>query len=347
MKLFSGTSNTEFSNLVADHLKCPLSKADIGCFSDGEVKLLIEDNVRGEDCFIIQPTSRSICHEDSLRKCRSVNDNLMELFILTDAIKRGSAKSVNLVIPYFGYQRQDRKDYSRAPISAAVVARFIETLNVNRVMIFDLHAGQISGFFSNNCPVDNLYAEPYFIKYIKKREVEDLVFVAPDAGAMKTNYRVAQKFGVSTCSIFKNRTNGIIDHMMLIGDVENKNVIMIDDMIDTGGTICKAAGLLKEHGAKSIYIFVTHGLFSGKALENIEKSAIDKVVVTNTVPNDPAIFGESTKIDMIDVSWMCAEAINRLINGQSISHLYADYEFFLKSTTPSPDTSPTSSLVLE
>lgn len=347
MKLFSGTSNTEFSKLVADHLKCPLSKADIGCFSDGEVKLLIEDNVRGEDCFIIQPTSRSICHEDAYRKCRSVNDNLMELFILTDAIKRGSAKSVNLVIPYFGYQRQDRKDYSRAPISAAVVARFIETLNVNRVMIFDLHAGQISGFFSNNCPVDNLYAEPYFIKYIKKRDVEDLVFVAPDAGAMKTNYRVAQKFGVSTCSIFKNRTNGIIDHMMLIGDVENKNVIMIDDMIDTGGTICKAAGLLKEHGAKSIYIFVTHGLFSGKALENIEKSAIDKVVVTNTVPNDPAIFGESTKIDMIDVSWMCAEAITRLINGESISHLYADYEFFLKSTTPSPDISPTSSLVLE
>jgi ribose-phosphate pyrophosphokinase len=344
MKLFSGTSNAPFSQLVADHLQCPLSKANIGRFSDGEVKLLIDDNVRGEDCFIIQPTSRSICDENDVPYCGSVNDNLMELFILTDAIKRGSAKSVNLVIPYFGYQRQDRKDYSRAPISAAVVARFIETLNVNRVMMFDLHAGQIAGFFSNNCPVDNLYAEPYFIKYIKKHELDNLVFVAPDAGAMKTNYRVAQKFGVPTCSIFKNRTNGIIDHMMLIGDVEGKNVIMIDDMIDTGGTICKAANLLKENGAKSIYIFVTHGLFSGNALENIEKSAIDKVVVTNTVPNKPDIFGESTKIDMIDVSWMCAEAITRLMNGESISHLYSDYEFFLKSTTPSPNISPHSSI---
>ena len=346
MKLFSGTSNSPFSQLVANHLHCPLSNANIGRFSDGEVKLIIEENVRGEDCFIIQPTSRSVSDDNEL-VCRSVNDNLMELFILADALKRGSAKTVNLVIPYFGYQRQDRKDYSRAPISAAVVARFIESLNVNRVMIFDLHAGQISGFFSNNCPGDNLYAEPYFIKYIKKREFEDLVFVAPDAGAMKTNYRVAQKFGVSTCSIFKNRTNGIIDNMMLIGDVEGKNVIMIDDMIDTGGTICKAANLLKENGAKSIYIFVTHGLFSGKALENIEKSAIDKVVVTNTVPNKEAIFADNTKLEVIDVSWMCAEAINRLINGQSISHLYSDYEFFLKSTTPSPDISPNSSLILE
>ena len=338
MKLFSGTSNIEFSKLVAKHLRCPLADACITHFKDGEVKINIDENVRGEDCFIIQSTSRSVCHESAL--CRSVNDNLMELFILTDAIKRGSAKSVNLVIPYYGYQRQDRKDYSRAPISAAVVARFIETLNVNRVMIFDLHAGQISGFFSNNCPVDNLYAEPYFIKYINEKIDGDFVFVAPDAGAMKTNYRVANKFGVSTCSIFKNRTNGIIDHMMLIGDVRDKNVIMIDDMIDTGGTICKAAALLKEHGAKSINIFVTHGLFSGDALKNIAESEIDMVVVTNTVPNSSDIFSESSKIKMIDVSWMCAEAINRLMNGESISHLYNNYEFFLKSSTPSPIESP-------
>lgn len=340
MKLFSGTSNIEFSTLVAKHLGCPLADASITRFKDGEVKINIDENVRGEECFIIQSTSRSICDEDSAPFCRSVNDNLMELFILTDAIKRGSAKSVNLVIPYYGYQRQDRKDYSRAPISAAVVARFIETLNVNRVMIFDLHAGQISGFFSNNCPVDNLYAEPYFMRYITEKIKGDFVLVAPDAGAMKTNYRVATKFGVSTCSIFKNRTNGIIDQMMLIGDVKDKNVIMIDDMIDTGGTICKAATLLKEHGAKSINIFVTHGLFSGNALKNIEESEIDSVVVTNTVPNPPSTFASGTKIKMIDVSWMCAEAINRLINGESISHLYNNYEFFLKSSTPSPADSP-------
>ena len=339
MKLFSGTSNLEFSQLVANHLRCHLADASITRFKDGEVKINIDENVRGEDCFIIQSTSRSICDDESAPFCRSVNDNLMELFILTDAIKRGSAKSVNLVIPYYGYQRQDRKDYSRAPISAAVVARFIETLNVNRVMIFDLHAGQISGFFSNNCPVDNLYAEPYFIKYITEKIEGDFVFVAPDAGAMKTNYRVANKFGVSTGSMFKNRTNGIIDQMMLIGDVKDKNVIMLDDMIDTGGTICRAASLLKEHGAKSINIFVTHGLFSGDALKNIENSEIDAIVVTNTVPNHPSVFCKSSKIKMIDVSWMCAEAITRLLNGESISHLYNDYEYFLKSTTPSPTSS--------
>ena len=186
-----------------------------------------------------------------------------------------------------------------------------------------------------------MYAEPYFIKYINDKIEGDFVFVAPDAGAMKTNYRVANKFGVSTCSIFKNRTNGIIDQMMLIGDVKDKNVIMIDDMIDTGGTICRAASLLKEHGAKSINIFVTHGLFSGSALENIKKSEIDTIVVTNTVPNAPSVFSKDSKIKMIDVSWMCAEAINRLMNGESISHLYNDYEFFLKSTTPSPIESPT------
>ena len=248
-------------------------------------KIGVDEN-GGEDCFIIQSTSRSICDETSAPYCRSVNDNLMELFILTDAIKRGSAKSVNLVIPYYGYQRQDRKDYSRAPISAAVVARFIETLNVNRVMIFDLHAGQISGFFSNNCPVDNLYAEPYFIKYITDKIDGDFVFVAPDAGAMKTNYRVATKFGVSTCSIFKNRTNGIIDQMMLIGDVANKNVIMIDDMIDTGGTICRAASLLKEKGAKSINIFVLW-LFSG----GTQKKKVEWIVFCDKYrSNPPSVF---------------------------------------------------------
>ena len=266
----------------------------------------------------------------------------MELFILTDAIKRGSAKSVNLIIPYFGYQRQDRKDYSRAPISAAVIARFIESLNVNRVIIFDLHAAQISGFFSNNCPIDNLYAEPYFKRYIKQKiistiqERHNIIFVAPDAGAVKTNYRLAQDFEVDTCSFFKNRKNGVIDHMMLIGDVRDKIVIMVDDMIDTGGTICKASNMLKENGALEIYVFATHGLFSKNALENIEQSSITKVIVSNTIPNPTSIFLPNTKIEQIDVSWMCAEAILRLNNGESISHLYQNYEYFLSSSNNSP-----------
>lgn len=340
MKIFSGSSNLDFSKKVCTKMKIPLSNAQISHFSDGEVKIIVSENVRGEDCYIIQSTCRSIespintLLPDSTNKSScvpSVNDNIMELFILTDALKRGSANSVNLIIPYFGYQRQDRKDYSRAPISAAVIARFIETLNVNRVMIFDLHAAQISGFFSNNCPVDNLYAEPYFIKYIHSHiDTNNIIFVAPDAGAMKTNFRIAQKFGVDTCSVFKNRTNGVIDHMMLIGDVTDKNVIMIDDMIDTGGTICSAAKLLKDNGAKSIYIFVTHGLFSGNALEKIAQSEIDKVIVTNTVPNKDSVYQGESKIEVIDISWMCAEAVVRLNNGESISHLYNDYDYFSK-----------------
>lgn len=348
MKLFSGSANREFAEKVAIKLGLNLADASVTRFKDGEIKLSISENVRSEDCFIIQPTCRSIDSLNEETSCvPTVNDNIMELFILTDALKRGSAKSVNLVIPYFGYQRQDRKDFSRAPISAAVVARFIETLNVNRVMIFDLHAGQIAGFFSNNLPVDNLYAEPYFIKFIQNNILtgidntninkNQLIFVAPDAGAVKRNYRVSQKFGVDTCSIYKRRDDdGVIDHMMLIGDVQDKIVIMLDDMIDTGGTICRASYMLKEKGAKKIYVFVTHGLFSGNAIQNIEKSDIDMVVVTNTVPNKKSVFinenGESTKIKMIDISWMCAEAIARLVEGKSISHLYNNYEYFLAHT---------------
>lgn len=334
IKIFSGSSNEPFAQNVVDHLHLSLADADIKKFPDGEIKININESVRGMDCFIIQSTCRSAVNSNpnsNPDECgNTVNDNLMELFILTDAIKRGSAKTVNLIIPYFGYQRQDRKDYSRAPISAAVIARFIENLNVNRVIIFDLHAGQISGFFSNSCPLDNLYAEPYFKKYIadSQSDMDNLIFVAPDAGAVKTNYRLAQEFGVDTCSIFKNRKNGIIDHMMLIGDVKDKTVIMVDDMIDTAGTICKASKLLKENGAKNIYVFATHGVFSSNALERIEKSNITKVVVTNTVPNLDKVSSDDTKIEIIDVSWMCAETINRLVNSESISHLYSDFVYF-------------------
>jgi len=326
MKIFSGSSNFDFSNKVATSMGIELSNIDIDKFKDGEVKISVGENVRGEDCFIIQSTCRSVIPFNESDGCfPSVNDNIMEMFIIVDALKRGSAKTVNLVIPYFGYQRQDRKDYSRAPISASVIARMIEAVNVNRVMIFDLHAGQISGFFSNNCPVDNLYSEPYFVDYIKREIKDDVIFVAPDAGAMKTNFRFAQQFGAETCSIFKHRVNGVIDHMSIIGDVSGKRVIMIDDMIDTAGTICKASKLLKEKGALEIHVFATHGLFSGEAVKNINESDISKVVITNTVPNNDTVLGPETKISQIDVSHMCAEAITRLVKGESISHLYQNY----------------------
>ena len=326
MKIFSGSSNFDFSEKVANSMGIELSNIDIGKFKDGEVKISVGENVRGEDCFIIQSTCRSVIPFNESDRCfPSVNDNIMEMFIIVDALKRGSAKTVNLVIPYFGYQRQDRKDYSRAPISASVIARMIEAVNVNRVMIFDLHAGQISGFFSNNCPIDNLYSEPYFVDYIKREIKDDVIFVAPDAGAMKTNFRFAQQFGAETCSIFKHRVNGIIDYMSIIGDVNGKKVIMVDDMIDTAGTICKASKLLKEKGALEIYVFATHGLFSGEAVKNINESDISQVVVTNTVPNNEIVLGPETKISQIDVSHMCAEAITRLVKGESISHLYQNY----------------------
>jgi len=326
MKIFSGSSNFDFSEKVATSMGIELSNIDIDKFKDGEVKISVGENVRGEDCFIIQSTCRSVIPFNESDGCfPSVNDNIMEMFIIVDALKRGSAKTVNLVIPYFGYQRQDRKDYSRAPISASVIARMIEAVNVNRVMIFDLHAGQISGFFSNNCPIDNLYSEPYFVDYIKREIKDDVIFVAPDAGAMKTNFRFAQQFGAETCSIFKHRVNGIIDHMSIIGDVNGKKVIMVDDMIDTAGTICKASKLLKEKGALEIHVFATHGLFSGEAVKNINESEISRVVVTNTVPNNDTVLGPETKISQIDVSHMCAEAITRLVKGESISHLYQNY----------------------
>lgn len=327
LKLFSGSSNLEFSKNVANHLNIELSEINISKFPDGEIKLNVVNNVRQADCFIIQST----CRNNILNT--SVNDNIMELFIMIDALKRGSAKTVNVIMPYYGYQRQDRKDYSRAPISASVISRCLESLNVNRVIVYDLHANQISGFFSNLCPLDNLYSESYFINYIKKNimaeyfDKNDTVIIAPDAGAMKCNYRVSLKLKCASGSIFKNRNkDGVIDNMLLMGDVNNKNIIMIDDMIDTAGTICEASKLLKNKGAKQIFVFATHGLFSKNAIERINNSNIDKVIITNTVEN--SLIKNERKFDVIDVSWLCAESIKRLIEGKSISCLYDNLDNF-------------------
>lgn len=327
LKLFSGSSNLEFSKNVANHLNIELSEINISKFPDGEIKLNVVNNVRQADCFIIQST----CRNNILNT--SVNDNIMELFIMIDALKRGSAKTVNVIMPYYGYQRQDRKDYSRAPISASVISRCLESLNVNRVIVYDLHANQISGFFSNLCPLDNLYSESYFINYIKKNimteyfDKNDTVIIAPDAGAMKCNYRVSLKLKCASGSIFKNRNkDGVIDNMLLMGDVNNKNIIMIDDMIDTAGTICESSKLLKNKGANQIFVFATHGLFSKNAIERINNSNIDKVIITNTVEN--SLIKNEQKFDIMDVSWLCAESIKRLIEGKSISCLYDNLDNF-------------------
>ena len=319
MKIFSGSINNDFAKRVCNRLGESLAKIKIDNFKDGEIKIIIEESIRQEDCFVIQPTCRSAT--------KNVNDAIIELLIIIDALKRGSAKSVNVVIPYFGYQRQDRKDYSRAPISAKVIASCLESQNINRIIVYDLHAGQISGFFSNNCPLDNLYVEPYFIKYIENEilnhiSINDLMIVSPDEGGVKTNTRVASKLCCDVATIFKNRNKDcVIDTMRLMGDVNGKNVIMIDDMLDSGGTACKACELLKEHGAKNVYFMASHGLLSGNALENINNSSFTKVILTNTVPHKKEVLNNE-KIHVIDVSWLCSEAIRRVQVGQSLKDLY-------------------------
>ena len=319
MKIFSGTANRDLAEKVCSHLDKKLSDINISKFSDGEIKLVINENVRKKECYIIQPTGPS---ENS-----SPNDNYIELFILIDALKRGSASSVTVVMPYYGYERQDRKDYSRAPISARVMATCLESLGVDRVITFDLHAGQIQGFFSSNTPLDNLYLESYFLKYIRKKiiknmdNLDDLVMVAPDEGGMKRAVRMANKLCVSTATIYKERNiPNQISRMVLMGDVKGKICIIVDDIIDTSGTACKAAEVLKENGALGIYMFVSHGILSGPAIERITNSNFDKVIISNTLDQTYKELGE--KIEVIDISWMCSEAMKRSVFGESLKELY-------------------------
>ena len=257
----------------------------------------------------------------------------MELLILIDALKRGSANSVTVVVPYFGYERQDRKDYSRAPISARIIASCLETMNIDRLITFDLHAGQIQGFFSCNTPVDNLYIESYFIKYInsniiKNKNRNKIVIVSPDEGSVKRASRISNKLSVATAIIYKERKkHNEVALMKLMGDVNNKICILVDDMIDTAGTACKASELLYNYGASEIYMLSCHGLFSKDAINNICNSKFTKVIVSNTLDQSIHINKINdcncmNKIDYIDVSEMCAEAMKRSNNGASISELY-------------------------
>ena len=318
MKVFSGNSNKALAIKVCDYLDKKLSDANISKFSDGEIKVVINENVRKHDCFIIQSTGPS--------QHSSPNDNYMELFILVDALKRGSANSVTIVMPYYGYERQDRKDYSRAPISARVVATILESLGVDRVITFDLHAGQIQGFFSNTTPFDNLYLESYFLRYITKKIIGDdnennYCIVSPDEGGVKRAVRIANKLCLSMATIYKERScPNQITKMVLMGDVQNKTCILVDDMIDTAGTACKAAEILKDNGAKDIYMLVSHGILSGPAIERISASKFTKVVISNSLEQEYKNLCE--KIDIMDISWMCGEAMKRCLYGESLKELY-------------------------
>jgi len=314
--IFVGNGNRDFGLRVASYFPGCLSKCKISRFSDGEIEIpKIEENVRKKNCIIIQTVGISTQG--------SVNDMLLELLVLIDAIKRSSAATITVVLPIFPYQRQDKKSYSRSPITASLISTILENLDISRVICFDLHAGQIQGFF-NKTPLDNLFTEPYFIQYIKNMypdNLSDLVIVSPDEGGVKRATRVAKKLNCRIAILYKERNKpNVVDSMVLLGQVQDSTCFIIDDMIDTGGTACKAAHTLKENGAKNIYMGVCHGVLSGKAIDKINQSAFDKVIVTNTMEITER-FGKIDKIDVIDISEMCASAIYRSLTGESISEL--------------------------
>jgi len=303
--LFCGTANPQLGEKIAEYLQMPLTKATINRFSDGEINVQISESVRGKDVFIIQPT------------CAPANANLMELLIMTDALKRSSARSINAVVPYYGYARQDRKAAPRVPISAKLVADMMETAGVTRLITVDLHASQIQGFF--NIPVDNLYGAILFIDYIKSKKFENPVIASPDIGGVARARYFASRLGMDMVIIDKRRERANVSEVMnIIGDVEGKDVILIDDMIDTAGTMVKGAAALKERGANSVMACCTHPVLSGPAIERIREGALDELVVSDTIP----VAVECKKIKALSTASMLAEVIRRVQNNESVNSLF-------------------------
>jgi ribose-phosphate pyrophosphokinase len=304
-KLFSGTANPKLAEEIAYYLDRPLSKITVNRFSDGEINVQIGESIRGVDCFIIQPT------------CAPANDNLMELLIITDAMRRASAKSITAVVPYFGYARQDRKAAPRVPISAKLVANMMEKAGIDRVVTIDLHAGQIQGFF--DIPVDNLYGSIVFFDYFKEMKLENPIIASPDIGGVARARYFANKLGLDMVIVDKRRERANVSEVMnIIGDVEGKDVILIDDMVDTAGTMVKAAKALKEKGAKSVRAFATHGVLSGPAIERIKDSVLEELLITDTIP----FTKECKKIKVLKTSKLFAEVIRRIMYNESINKLF-------------------------
>ncbi len=309
MKILSGTSNLKLSKDISKHLKSKLVNTNIKRFADGEIYIEINENIRGNSVFVIQSTSNP------------ANDNLMELLLVIDALKRSSAKNITAVIPYFGYARQDRKVVPRTSISAKVVANLISNTGASRVVTVDLHAGQIQGFF--DMPVDNLFTTPLFARYIKKKlKSKNLICVSPDVGGVQRTRGLATKISADLAIIDKRRpAPGKSQVMNIIGDVKNKTCIIVDDIIDSGGTIVNAVQELKKNGALDVYVFITHGVLSGNAIEKIKKSKIKKLIITDTIDNSKRIKNNS-KIEVLSISSLMAEAIKRISNSTSVSDLF-------------------------
>jgi len=311
MMVFTGNANPELSYDVARFLNVPLGKATVESFSDGEIMVEILDNVRGKDVFIVQPT------------CMPANDNLMELMVMTDALRRASAKRITLVIPYLGYSRQDRRPRSaRVAISAKVVANMLTGVGADRLLTVDLHADQIQGFF--DCPVDNIYASPVLLGDIWKHKYNDLVVVSPDVGGVVRARALAKLLDVELAIIDKRRPQANVAKVMnIIGDVEDRVCVLIDDMVDTAGTLCAAAAALKEQGASHVVAYCTHAVLSGPAVKNISASVLDELVVTNTIPLR-ADAQKCDKIRTLSIVEMLAEAMYRINAEESVSSLYMD-----------------------
>ena len=307
LKIFSGNAHPVLAEEIAAHLGMSVCAADVRKFSDGEIFVEIQENVRGTDVFVIQPT------------CTPVNDNLMELVIMVDALRRASARRITAVVPYYGYARQDRKSAPRVPISAKVVAEMFMAVGVRRVLCMDLHAGQIQGFF--NIPVDHLYAAPVLLDYIQGK-FEDVVMVSPDAGGVERTRAFAKRLHSGLAIIDKRRERAnVCEAMHVIGDVEGKTAILMDDMVDTAGTLCSGAKTLLDHGAKEVHACCSHPVLSGPAIERITNSDLKSLVVTNSIPLKGAAL-ECDKIKVLSVSSLLAEAINRIHNEDSVSSLF-------------------------
>ena len=316
-KLITGNANVSLSKAIARRMsmhrgsQVNLVEARIERFNDQEIFVEVFENVRGEDMYIIQPTSNP------------ANDNLMELLIMVDALKRASARRITAVIPYFGYARQDRRPRSmRVPISAKVVANLLETVGVERLLTMDLHADQIQGFF--DIPVDNIYASPVLLSDLKSKAYPDLVVVSPDVGGVVRARALAKQLGSDLAIIDKRRPKANVSEVMhVIGEIDGRNCVIMDDMIDTAGTLVKAAEVLKERGAKRVFAYCTHPILSGPAVERIASSQIDEVVITNTIPLSDAAKA-CKKIRQLSVAFLFAETIRRISDGESVTSLFAE-----------------------
>jgi len=308
LKIFSGSSNPALAINVCKYLGIPVGGAQIDRFPDGEKVIRVEDDVRGRDCFVLQST------------CEPVDEHLVELLIYLDCLRRASASRITAVIPYFGYARQDRKDEGRVPITAKLVANLITTAGADRVLAIDLHAKQLQGFF--DIPVDHLTGELVLNKYFRDKKINNLTVVSPDVGNMKIAARYAEHLGGELAIVYKKRFSGSkVEANEMIGEVEGRNILMCDDIIATAGTVCSAAGLLKERGAETIYVGATHGIFALQALERLAEAPIEEVVVTDTVPSSE----QAKKVDrvkVLSVAAMLGEAIKRIHRNESVSNLF-------------------------